>query len=165
MPALPSAPILAQRRDLRLGDAGHSERLDKVIDLARRHTLDPGFLDDGGECLLRRLARLQEGREVGALAQLGDLQVQRAEPGIQLTRARAVAVGGARVAALMPGGADQRLDLEVHQPVQRVLGDGAQEIAIRALLDLLDQCHSVVGHRGVLGRDRVLQLDPTKDAR
>lgn len=62
-------------------------------------------------------------------------------------------------------GADQRLDLEVHQPVQRVFGNRAQEVAVRALLDLLDQCHGVVGHRRIRGRGRVWQLDLTEDAR
>jgi hypothetical protein len=77
--------VLAQRRDLRLGDAGHAQRLDQFIDLARRHTLDPGFLDHRRQRLLGGLARFQKSRKVGPLAQLRDLQVERAEPGFQLT--------------------------------------------------------------------------------
>src|SRR5918995_3821974 len=44
--------VLAQRRDLRLGDAGHAQRLDQVIDLACRDALDPRLLDHGGQNFL-----------------------------------------------------------------------------------------------------------------
>jgi hypothetical protein len=57
---------LLQFRDLALQDAGEPHRLHNLIDSARRHPADPGLLDDGDKRLFRRLARLQERREVAA---------------------------------------------------------------------------------------------------
>jgi hypothetical protein len=91
--------------------------------------VDPGFLNDGDERPLGRLARLEEGREVGALAQLRDPQVERAEPGLQRPVAVAVAPGRPPGAALVPAGADHPVHLELHQPLQHQLGHLLQEIA------------------------------------
>jgi hypothetical protein len=43
---------------------------------------DLGFLDDADQRLLHRLAGFEEAGKVGAGAQLGNLQVERAQPGI-----------------------------------------------------------------------------------
>ena len=51
----------------------------------------------------------------------------------------------------MPAGADQRLDVGVHDDLQHRLGQRTQEIAVVGLLDRFDQRHSVFGHRGLLG--------------
>ena len=52
----------------------------------------------------------------------------------------------------MAPGADQAIDLELHQPLERVGGDGAQKIAVGTGLDLVEQkCHRVVGHHASLG--------------
>ena len=52
----------------------------------------------------------------------------------------------------MASGADQAIDLELHQPLERVGGDGAQKIAVGTGLDLVEQkCHRVVGHHASLG--------------
>ena len=67
--------LLAQPRDLALGDAAHAHGLDQVVDRARRDALDVGLLDDGGERLLGHAARFQEAREVGALPELRDAQL------------------------------------------------------------------------------------------
>lgn len=109
--------------------------------------MDPGFLNDGDERPLGRLARLEEGREVGALAQLGDPQVERAEPGLQRPVAVAVAPGRPPGAALVPAGADHPVHLELHQPLQHQLGHLLQEIAGATLLQQLQQCHFLLGHR------------------
>ena len=50
----------------------------------------------------------------------------------------------------MPAGADQAFDIGFHQDLQHRLRHGSQEIAIAALLQQLDQRHSLIGHR-VLG--------------
>ena len=50
----------------------------------------------------------------------------------------------------MPPGADQPFDIGFHQDLQHRLRHGSQEIAVAALLQQLDQRHSVIGHR-VLG--------------
>ncbi|MDF2974575.1 MAG: hypothetical protein K0R61_5025, partial [Microvirga sp.] len=47
----------------------HAERLDEVVDRARRDALDVGLLHDGGERLLGRAPWLQEAREVRTLPQ------------------------------------------------------------------------------------------------
>ena len=44
-------------------------------------------------------------------------------------------------------GADQALDIGLHQNLQHSFRHGAQEIALAALLQQLDKRHSVVGHR------------------
>jgi len=80
----------------------------------------------------------------------------------QLTLPVAVAVCGALIRAFMAPGADQAIDLELHQPLERVGSDGAQKVAISAGLDLVEQkCHRVVGHHASLGLGLVLQLDLT----
>jgi len=62
----------------------------------------------------------------------------------------------------MAPGADQAVHLELHQPLERVGGDGAQEVAVGTGLDLVEQkCHRVVGHHASLGLGLVSQLDLT----
>ena len=85
--------LLAEPAHLALRDAAHAERLDQVVDGAGRDPLDVGLLDHGGERLLGQPARLQEAREVGALAQLRDAQLDRAGPGLPVPLAIAVALG------------------------------------------------------------------------
>src|SRR5215472_466734 len=65
----PLVDLLAQLGDLALRDAAHPHRLHQIVDLAGRDALDPRLLHDGGQCRLRRLARLPESRKVAALAQ------------------------------------------------------------------------------------------------
>jgi hypothetical protein len=50
----------------------------------------------------------------------------------------------------VPAGADQPFDIGFHQDLQHRLRYGSQEIAVAALLQQLDQRHSLIGHR-VLG--------------
>jgi len=54
----------------------------------------------------------------------------------------------------VPAGADQAFDVSLHQNLQHRLRHGSQKIAIAALLQQVNQRHSVVGHR-VLGGSRV----------
>jgi hypothetical protein len=68
----PLVDLLAQPVDLAFGDATHPHRLDQVVDRSGRDTLDVGFLDHRGQGLLGHPSRLEEAREVAALAQLGD---------------------------------------------------------------------------------------------
>ena len=71
---IPARPIACTRSSTRAG----------------RDATDPSLLDHRDQRLLRRLPGLQEGREVAALPQLGDAELQGAEPRIQ--RSVAVAV-------------------------------------------------------------------------
>src|SRR6202020_790496 len=95
--------FLAQFRDLALRDAGEPHRLRDLVDPARRHPADPGLLDDGDQRLFRRLARLQEWREVAASPQLRDLEVERAKPRVE----RAVAVAVRMMSSVKPCGSPQ----------------------------------------------------------
>src|SRR4051794_25139876 len=72
--------VLAQARDLALRDAGAAHRLDQVVDRPGRDAVDVGLLDDRRQRLLGGPARLQEGREVRALAPLRDGQLDPAGP-------------------------------------------------------------------------------------
>lgn len=69
---------LADARDLGLGDP-QPERLDHLVDLARRDAGDIGLLHDGDERLLGAAARLEEAREVAPPAQRGDGELELAE--------------------------------------------------------------------------------------
>jgi hypothetical protein len=74
----------------------------------------------------------------------------------------AVAVCGALVGPFVTPGADQAIDLELHQPLERVGRDGAQKVALGTGLDLVEQkCQRVVGHHASLGSGPVSQLDLT----
>ena len=92
-----------------------AQRLDQPVDLARRHAVDIGLGDDRDQRLLSAPARLQERREVAALAQLGDGQLDRADPRVPVARPVAVAVGGPLQAALVELGADLGADVGLHQ--------------------------------------------------
>ena len=137
-----------------------AHRLHQLVDPPGRHAADPGLLDHRDQRLLGGLARLQERREVRPLAQLGDAQLERAEARVEAALAIAVAVIEPIAAALVPAGADQPFDIGFHQDLQHRLRHGSQEIAVAALLQQLNQRHSVVGHR-VLGRLGVKRCNST----
>ena len=76
-----------------------------------------GLLDHRRERLLGRAARLQEPREVGALAQLGDGEVDPAHARVPGALAIAVSVIEPLGAAHARRRAGQGLDLHRHQPL------------------------------------------------
>lgn len=78
-------------RDLRARDP-QPQALDELVDATRRDTAHIRLLNHRDERLLRALARLQEAREVAALAQLGDLQVDLTGPGVPTPLAITVAM-------------------------------------------------------------------------
>jgi hypothetical protein len=139
--------VLAQLRDGGLRDAGQAHGLHQVVHPPGRDPADPRLLDDGDQRLLRRLPGLEEGREVGALPQLRDAQLQGAEPGVEGPVAEAVAPVQPLRRPLVPGGADQALHVGLHQQLQHRLGDGPQEVRVAALRQQLGQWQSVLGHR------------------
>jgi hypothetical protein len=79
----PFIDILAELGNLALRNASQAHRLDQFVDPPGRDAADPGFLDHSDQRLLSGLARLQKRREVRTLAQLGDAQAERAEPGVE----------------------------------------------------------------------------------
>jgi hypothetical protein len=74
-----------------------------------------GFLHHGGERLLGKPARLQEGREVAALPQFGDVQLYRPGPRLPQPVALAVALDKSLGALFPIAGAGLALDLQLHQ--------------------------------------------------
>src|SRR6202047_3119932 len=104
----PLVDLAAQSRDLALGDALHSHGPHQIVDRAGRDALDIGFLDHGGQRPLGQAARFEEGREVAAVPQLGDAQLDRTRAGLPVAVAVAVAlVAPLRAALAVPGAAKQ----------------------------------------------------------
>src|SRR5438876_940893 len=110
--------------------------------------------------LLRALASFEKRREVTALPQLRDAQLQRAEAGVERAVAVAVAPGAPLAAALITPGADQSLDVGLHQQLQYRLRHGSQKISVASLLQQLGQHQSLFGHR-VLSRFRLKSCNST----
>jgi len=139
---------------------GQPHRLHKIVNTAGRHAANPGLLDHCDQRLLGGLPRLEKRREVRSLAQLGKPQLERAEARIEATLAISVAVIEPLGAALVTAGTDQAFDISLHQNLQHRFGHGSQKIAITALLQQVNQRHSVVGHR-ILGGSRVKRCNST----
>src|SRR5882762_7354363 len=158
MPAL--VDLLAQLGNLRLADPRQPHRLHQIVDPPGRHAADPGLLDHRDQRLLRALASFEKRREVTALPQLRDAQLQRAEAGVERAVAVAVAPGAPLAAALITPGADQPLDVGLHQQLQYRLRHGSQKISVASLLHQLGQHQSLFGHR-VLSRFRLKSRNST----
>ena len=125
-------------------------RLHQIVDLARRNALNPSLLHDGDERPFGGLARLQKRGEIAALAELRNLEVEGAEPRLQIAFAKAVALRRARLIALVARGADEVFDVVVHQLLQNGFGEIFQQILPAALANKVEKCHCIVGHRVVL---------------
>jgi hypothetical protein len=108
-------------------------RLHQLVDTPRADAGDPRLLDNADQRLLHRLAGFEEAGEVGAGAQLRDLEVERAQPGIQAAVAVAVAPGTALAGSLVAAGADEAVDIGLHEDLQHAFSDAAQEIAVSGL--------------------------------
>ena len=122
--------------------------------------MDIGLLDHGRERLLGRAPRLEEGREVRALAQLGDGEVNPPSARVPGALAIAVAMIEPLGAARARRRARQGLDFQVHQARGRKGQHLTHEVGISTLLDQLDKRHSVVGHRRLLVQVQASQLEP-----
>jgi hypothetical protein len=144
----PLVDVLAEPAHLALGDAGHAERLDQIVDGPGRDALDVGFLDHGGERLLRHAPGFQETGEVAPLAQLRDAQLDRAGAGFPIPLTVAVALHQPLGRTLAVAGAGQALHLQLHQPLRGKADHLAQHVGVCALLQQAAQCHHLVGHRG-----------------
>ncbi|MET4449531.1 hypothetical protein ABIB75_007845 [Bradyrhizobium sp. GM2.2] len=76
-----------------LFEAGHAHGLHQIVHRTGRDALHVGFLHNGGKRLLGHAAWLQEAREVGALAQLWNPQLDGAGAGLSDPLAVAVPLG------------------------------------------------------------------------
>ena len=146
--------VLIQRRadpaDLAAADP-QPEALDELIDPPRRDATHIRLLHHRQQRLLRAPPRLQEAREVAALADLGDLQLDLARARVPAPRPIPVAVRrpilGPALAAL---GADQLRHLELHHLRRDGLDRLADHVSVlieqHLLDDLLDRHPVGTGH-------------------
>src|SRR3954468_6972166 len=136
--------------DLALGDP-QPEALHKLIDPARRHAAHIGLLHHADERLLAALARLQKAREVAALADLRDLQLDLTRPRVPPPGPIAVAVRRPILGALAVLSADQLGHLRLHQLLRHQahgLADHVTVLLAQHLPDaLLDRHPLGTGHR------------------
>ena len=123
------------------------------------------LLDDGDEGLLGCLARLEEGREVAALPEFRDAELEAAEPGVEGSVAVAVAIGRALAGSLVSPGADHSLHIGLHQELHDGLGNAAQEVAISGFDQQLGQGWSVLGHRILMDSGEASQLHRSRSIR
>src|SRR4029077_17736840 len=152
--------LAAHPADLAFRDAGHPHRLDQLVDRAGRDALDVCLLDHRRQRLLGHAPRLQKAREVAALAQLGDAQLDRPGAGLPNPVAIAIAVIDALGAAFAMRGTGQAFDFQLHQALRGKLHHLAQQIGVRTLLQQRAKAHHLVGHRWVLGSREGLATKP-----
>jgi hypothetical protein len=143
----------ADAADLRPADA-QAQALDELVDAPRAHAAHIGLLHDAEQRLLGALARLKKRREVAALTDLGDLQLDLARPGIPPPAPIAVAMRGTVLGALAVLGADQLGHLDLHQLPRQPRHRLAQHIGVlidqHLPDDLLDRHPVRSGHRPCL---------------
>ena len=109
--------------------------------------MDVGLLDHGGQRLLGHTARLQEAREVAALAKLRDAQLNRARARLPDAVAVAVALHEPVWRAFSESGAGEAGNLHLHQPFGGEADHLAQDVRVGRLLNKRAKGHHVVGHR------------------
>src|SRR4051794_7295338 len=102
------------RADLAPADP-QPEAVDELVDAARRDAADIGLLHDRDQCLLRALSGLQEAREVAALADLWDLQLDFTRARVPPPRPIAVAMRRPVRSALTVRSTHQLGDLGLHE--------------------------------------------------
>jgi hypothetical protein len=155
-PALPEradrpVELAAQPAHLALADPVDAQGPDQGIDLAGGHPEHVRLGDDGVQRALRAPTWLEQPvREVAAPADPGDLELDRARPGVPVPAPVAVAVPGPLSRPLVGIGAELGCHLELHQGFRHRLHGLAQEVrvpVVGGLPDLLEQCHPVRGHR------------------
>ena len=143
--------LSAQARDLTLADPAHAHRLDQLVHRTGGDALHIGLLDHCSQRLLRRAPRLKKSGKVAALAQLRDLQIDRAGACLPGPLTIAVAAVQALSASLAIPGCAQALNVHLHHALGDVLDHLLEQIRIRTLFGELRQCHSRLGgHRVVL---------------
>src|SRR5206468_3596289 len=120
-----------QPADLALGDAGHAHCLDQFVDRAGRHALDVSLLDHRRQRLLGHPARLQETREIAALAQFRNAQFHRPGTGFPVALAIPVAMRDPIGAALAVRCTGQAFNFQLHQAMRSKTDHLAQQIGVR----------------------------------
>lgn len=112
-----------------------------------RYALNIGFLNNGGQCLLRQAARLEKTGEIRAFTQLGDPQLDGASACLPIPVAIAVTLYETFGILLAISSACQAAYFQFHQPLRGKADHVAQKIAVRTLPNQGVQVHLVSGHR------------------
>jgi hypothetical protein len=131
--------LFADPADLILGDALETERVGEVVNGPGADAVDVRLLDHREQRALMAPAWLQKAREVGALTQLGDLQLDRADPGVPFPVPVAVALSGAALGPLVRRGPHELGDLGVHQLLRQKPDAVTQELGVGALVGLVEE--------------------------
>jgi hypothetical protein len=142
-------------RDLALGQLPDPELLNEFLDPPGRHPQQVTRGDHADEGLLGPPAVLQQPvREVAALPQLRDRQLDRAGPGVPLPSPVAVAGVHPRLAAFAVASAANRVRVGAHQRVGERLHHRPQHVRdrqVQLLAQHLGRVHTLgCGHRVVL---------------
>ena len=85
--------LFADAADLVLGDALDAQRFGEVVDRPGRDAVDVGLLDHREQRPLMPAPRLEQAREVAARPQLGDVELDGADPGVSFPLSVPVAMG------------------------------------------------------------------------
>ena len=145
---------------LALGQVGHAQRDHELLDPARADAADVCLLHDRQQRPFGAPARLEQAREVGPVAELGDLQVDRPDPRIPTPLAVAVALGQSAVRCTFAMvGPDLGAHLGVHHQLAQHRQALTQEVEVAVTGGLAQQFqggHPVIGHRVHLFRRRFL---------
>lgn len=145
---------LRQLRHLRFREPRDPQRLHQVLDFPRRHAEHIALGHHGDESALGSPARLEQpAREVRALTQLRDRQVNRPEPRVPGPRPVPVARIHPLWRSLAVAGAAQPFDVHGHELGHRVRQDLAQHIGrcrLQQLVQRLNSRHPLLGHRLLL---------------
>jgi hypothetical protein len=140
---------LADATDLGARDSVDPERLDEVINLAGRHSLDVGLDHHRMQRLLGPSAGLQKAWEVAARGDLGDLELDRADARVPRSCPVAVAVGGSVVGPLVWQRSDLSRNLSLHEGLGQHLDAFPQDISVVFLEKLAYEgrdVHPGLGH-------------------
>src|SRR5215211_4119850 len=140
--------------DLRLGDPRlHTQGLDQVVDLAGGSAVHVGLHDHRQQGPVDTAAGLQQRREEGALAQLGDLELDITGLGRQQPRSGAVAVRSALLGPFIGPSPDVLGGLDLDQRLEHQSQPFADDVQVTAgaqCIQQLGQGRLAKGHRGEL---------------
>ena len=142
--------LLADARDLAIGDALAAKRLHEVLDTTGGDVLHVGVLHDGEQDPLAATAGFEQGGEGAALPHLRDLQLQGAHAGVARPGPVTVAVGDPLRVALARAGPGLGGYLGHHRCLHQHPRPLAQEVEVcvrRILAQQIQHVHPVLVHR------------------
>jgi hypothetical protein len=137
---------------LALADRGDAQGPDEVVDPAGADAQDVCLLDHRQQGALGPTTGFQQGREVRAVADPRDRELDRADPRVPAPVAVPVAAGQAALrVALTLGHARELGDLSLHDRLREHPNALAQDVDVSlggCLAERVEHGHAVLGHRG-----------------